>query len=212
MAGGVVVRVIDERVGLSFSAAGPRDVLCKKQTALKPFFEGIVRDLGGTKMSLLLLMTHAFYEPDPVDGGHRYGFGIELGTEGLHNGRLDMLLPLVGHFVPRAIIELRGCGVAVKSAFGPRSAPTRVGDGVALCQEIADLTRCFVIASSDEQPGSCVQVTGESTQRGPSGLPETKTITTVEKCDVGTWTGNVWRFTPGQGRPGLAKDIPSLPR
>ncbi len=209
MPGTVVIRVIDERVGRNFVAPTANDHLCTATTALKPFFEGIVAKLGSDKIALLLLMTHAFYNVDPSDGGHRYGFGVELGAEGLHNGALDVLSPLVGKFAPRAVIELRGCGVAVKSVITtPRM---KVGNGIALCQEIADLTRAIVIASSDEQPGTCEKVIMETTKRGPNGYFVTETATTVEKCAIGDWTGQVWHFTPGAATPKPA-NVPSLPR
>lgn len=195
------IRVIDTRVGSSFKDARTSDIVCTPSTDLDDLF-GRIADAGyHPKLDRLMLFSHAFYEKDAT-GAHRYGFGIELGRQGLHNHNVAALMGrLKGRFANALRgIELRGCAVAVRSEFGTGPAH-RVGDGLALCQLIADTTGTGVLASSAEQPGTCELVTGQATTRS-GGTIGTAAVKESQSCDVGVWNGAVWLFTPGGGGKG----------
>lgn len=201
---GLVVRIIDERVGMSFDPALPGDITVRADTDLNETFAEVADRAYTQKIETLLIMSHGFYETGS-DGHHYYGFGIELGRQNL---KLDTVEGLMGRLAGKFAgatrgIELRGCGVAVKSTVrqGPRQAVVvKVGDGIALCQKIADVCGTGVLASSDEQPGDCGVVRLTGTLRNGQALQQVEIVRNQE-CTLGTWSGKVWLFTPRSTAP-----------
>ncbi len=204
---GLVVRIIDRRVGRSFDPPLANDLVCGPSTDLNDIFAQVADRAYTTKIETLLIMSHAFYEKD--DGGaEHYGFGIQLGQQNLKPDTIEALMGrLRGRFASRGRgIELRGCGAAAKSEFtvhiGGRPL-VKAGDGVKLCQLIADTTDTGVLASTDEQPGSCrVVPAGQVTRIG--GAITSTTAAEVALCEVGVWEGKVWLFTPKSNKPPAA--------
>ena len=201
---GLVVRIIDERVGMSFDPALPSDITVRETTDLNETFAEVADRAYSTKIDTLIIMSHGFYETD-LQGAHQFGFGVELGRQSLRLSNAAALLGrLHGKFASAGRgIELRGCGVAVKSTVqtGTREAVVvKVGDGVALCQLIANVTGTGVLASSDRQPGSCGQFRVTGTQRNGKVLDEVNEVRQAA-CTLDPWSGKVWLFTPNATRP-----------
>jgi hypothetical protein len=190
------IRVIDARVGRSFKDPRPSDIVCERDADLNELFARVADAGYHPKLDLLMIFSHAFYEKDSA-GGHHYGFGIQLGQQGIHNDNVAALMGRLNGRFANALrgIELRGCAVAIRSDFGTGPAH-KVGDGLALCQLIADTTNTGVLASSAEQPGTCEVVTGQMTARA-GGRVTTTEVKETQGCDVGVWSGAVWLFTPG---------------
>ena len=201
---GLVVRIIDKRVGRSFDPPLSTDIVCGPATDLNDIFAQVADMAYAKKIETLLIMSHGFYNLDDK-GRERYGFGIELGQQNLKMGNVEAMLGrLAGRFASAGRgIELRGCGAAARSEFTVHHGGkplVLVGDGIALCQRIADVTGTGVLASSDEQPGPCrVVPAGQPTRI--NGNVGTTPDSEMALCPVGVWEGKVWLFTPKAATP-----------
>lgn len=204
---GIVIRVIDKRVGYSFDPPLPRDLVVGAKTDLNLLFADILDQADGTRIETLILMSHAFYHLD-AKGVERFGFGIQLGQQDI---RLDNVAgffsKLAGRFASeKRGIELRGCGAAAYSKVVSDAGVVSVGDGLSLCQAIANAARTGVLASPDAQPGLCHVVPSAGLTRSGATLTPT-TGTEIGYCEVGSWTGQVWTFTPNAAVDGSAHGV-----
>ena len=167
----IVIRVIDKRVGHSFDPPLPRDLLVSPNSDLNLLFADIMDLAAGKRIKLLILMSHAFYLTD-ARGVERFGFGIELGQQNikLHNAA-TFFGKLAGRFASdRQGIELRGCGAAAYSTVIDAQGVVSIGDGLSLCQLIANSAQTGVLASPDPQPGTCHVVPVAGTRRNGSTI------------------------------------------
>ena len=193
---GIVIRVIDRRVGHSFDPPLPRDLVVGPKSDLNLLFADIFDQADGTRIETLILMSHAFYQPD-AQGMHHVGFGIELGQQ---NITLDNAAGFFSRLANRFAsdlrgIELRGCGAAAYSRVVGAAGIVAVGDGLSLCQAIANAARTGVLASPEAQPGECqVMPTAGMRRSGATITPIAHTE--VGRCALGSWTGQVWTFVP----------------
>lgn len=204
---GVVVRIIDTRMGRSFKTPASFDFVCGPDTPMKQLFADVKKKCGARKIGSLQILSHAIYVPEatiksteyPEGFIERFGFGVEFCSEGIHEATADNFSIFKGMFAAPRGISLQGCGVAATSTV-LRSVGhlhfIRIGDGAALCQKIADAAGTGVVASSDPQPGPCdVEVRTYKVRNGGSvDIVEEKGP--PEKCEAGPWVGNVWLFSP----------------
>ena len=201
---GLMIRIIDSRVGKSFDPPLPTDIVCGPRSDLELVFADVLDQAFTRKIGTMIIMSHAFYETDDT-GAERFGFGVELGRQNIY---LHNAAALFGRFAgkfaePKRGIELRGCGPAARSEFTATrgGAPMlRVGDGIQLCQLIADSAMTGVRASSDAQPGICRVVPTSRTTRSGASIT-TSSGDEVALCKEGVWSGNVWQFSPNATAP-----------
>ncbi len=203
----VNVRIIDSRVGYSFKTPKPLDFKATPKTDIALLFADIVDALRNQKIGLLQILAHGIYRSDET-GRHRFGFGVELGQQNLYASNLrDILGRLAGRFASREMgIELRACAVAQNNAFnepqGDGGVAWRVGDGLAFCQSMADITVTGVLASTENQTNPCDPVAMLVMDRAVSdaGVLFQKSDEEIrnQNCGMGVWDGNVWLFTPGK--------------
>ena len=202
---GIKIRVIDRRVGESFHPQGPYDLVVGPESDLDLLFADIIDKSYGKSIENLILMSHALYRPD-AGGKHHFGFGIELGKNNITLANAASLFSrLRGCFAnPLRGIELRGCSVAAHSRVVGAAGVVAVGDGLSLCQAIADAAQTGVLASAEAQVGACEVMPTAGIRR--SGATITAIAdTTVGRCALGSWTGQVWTFQPNRPADGSGR-------
>ncbi|MBC7430681.1 MAG: hypothetical protein H7345_01300 [Rubritepida sp.] len=193
---GIEIRVIDRRLGESFDPPKPHDLVVGPNSDLDLLFADIFDQSHGTLIENLILMSHALYQPD-AGGQHHFGFGIELGKQNITLVNAAGFFSRLAHRFASNLrgIELRGCGVAAYSRVVGAAGVVAVGDGLSLCQAIANAAQTGVLASPKAQSGEC-KVTPTAGMRR-SGATITPTADTeVGRCTLGSWTGQVWNFLP----------------
>jgi hypothetical protein len=127
----------------------------------------VARGSGGIRR--LIIMAHGY-----EDAGHRGGYGIQLGSDGLTLSTVNLFSALRGLVTS---IILYSCAVA-DTAPGTRM---RAGDGNLLISRLAARSRAYVVASNATQYYSI----GNQTQ----------------PLDFGSWEGDVYLYGPnGQRR------------
>jgi hypothetical protein len=209
---GIVVRVIDTRVGQSFKAPTPLDFVCGPETAMGELFSNIKKKCGIKKIASLQILSHAIYVAEPTIKSEenkegiieRFGFGVSFCREGINEGTANEFSVFKGMFVSLRGISLQGCGVAATSMPLLRAGRlfyVRIGDGASLCQKIADSAGTGVVASSDEQPGPCDVETRTYKVRSGGEVKMIEEKGPPMNCEAGPWKGNVWLFTPNAKAP-----------
>jgi hypothetical protein len=146
---GIVIRIIDTRVGRSFKNPTQFDFTCGPETPMNDLFAEIKKKCGARKIGSLQILSHAIYEPESTIKSpenkegiiERFGFGVSFCSEGINEGTAGNFSAFRGMFASARGIFLQGCGVAATStalkSVG-RLYFVKVGDGAALCQKIAD--------------------------------------------------------------------------
>ena len=204
---GLVIRVIDTRMGRSFKNPAPFDFVCGPETEMTKLFADIKKRCGAKKIASLQILSHAFYVPESTikskenpDGAiERFGFGVQFCSEGINEETAGNFSAFRGMFASARGISLQGCAVAATSTVIKTVGHfhfVRIGDGAALCQKIADAAGTGVVASSDPQPGPCDVEFRTYKVRNGAKVEMIEEKSPPMNCEAGPWSGNVWLFTP----------------
>ncbi|HZF32401.1 MAG TPA: hypothetical protein VE914_01225 [Candidatus Angelobacter sp.] len=209
---GIVIRIIDTRVGRSFKNPTQFDFACGAETRMNDLFAEIKKKCGARKIGSLQILSHAIYEPESTIKSpenkegiiERFGFGVSFCSEGINEGTAGNFSAFRGMFASARGIFLQGCGVAATSTALKGVGHlhfVKVGDGAALCQKIADAAGTGVVASSDPQPGPCDVETRTYKVRSGYDVKIIEETGPPMNCEAGPWNGNVWLFSPKAKAP-----------
>ena len=202
---GIKIRVIDRRLGGSFDPRGSNDLGSARKATWTCYSPTFIDASYGKTIENLMLMSHSLYRPD-AGGKHNFGFAIELGQNNITLAIAASLFSrLRGCFAdPLRGIELRGCRVAAHSRVIGAAGVVAVGNGLLLCQTMADAAQTGVLASPGVQVGAC-KATPTAGIRGSGATITPIADTKVDRCEVGSWTGQVWTFRPNHPANGLGR-------
>jgi hypothetical protein len=120
---GIVIRIIDTRVGRSFKNPTQFDFTCGPETPMNDLFAEIKKKCGARKIGSLQILSHAIYEPESTIKSpenkegiiERFGFGVSFCSEGINEGTAGNFSAFRGMFASARGIFLQGCGVAATS-------------------------------------------------------------------------------------------------
>lgn len=76
-----------------------------------------------------------------------------------------------------------------------------VGDGLSLCQAIADAAQTGVLASPKAQVGECKAMPAAGMRRTDATITPIADIK-FGRCAVGSWTGQMWTSQPNRPADG----------
>jgi hypothetical protein len=187
------VTLLDSRAGKILANPKPDDLVVGPTDSMVKVFDDLGNKFGksGKKIGVLAIIAHGYVDY-AADGATLGGFGIVFCKEDILESNAKEFKRLRNVFASRdnVGIELIGCSVADKSTVMTQGTPT-VGNGVRLCQTIADSAQAWVRVSPDDQ-----QIGGGVTRRRKPG-----TSFEVEEVELpinpGPWEGAVWIFKPG---------------
>jgi hypothetical protein len=188
------VTLLDTRAGKVLANQKPDDRVLGPADSMIKVFDDLGRKFGktGNKIGILGIIAHGYVE-FAADGSTLGGFGIQFCSEDILEGNVREFDRLRRAFVSRSSvgIELIGCSVAATSTAPTPGTPT-VGDGVRLCQMMADAAQTCVRVSPDDQ-----QIGGGLTRRRKPGTNSIEIEEVELPINPGPWEGRVWVFKPG---------------
>ena len=167
----------------NFYSLGPND-------PVGPLFARIVQDVGSDRIEMLSIFSHGYVVKDSRNALHG-GYGVQFGKDDILVQNAEALFAGFKGKCPSGTvgIELVGCEVAARSRV-QNGASVEVGDGIALCTQIAKGADTCVRASPASQIFATVaefsKIVSDPTK------PLGRGSQTGNVVDPGIWEGNVW--------------------
>jgi len=191
----VTIAMIDQRLKPSASQIQLKTpvhhtIIANAQLPLAKVLSKAVTWLGNRKIDTLKICAHGVVITDPRT--HAQLYTIDFCTEGITASSATAFSALKGKFKGTTLpgIELIACG---STDTAQQSSKVLIGQGIALCQAMANAAGAVVKASPD------VQSVGEQTLRANPGDPTSMATEVV--INPGPWEGRVWYFRPGKRGP-----------
>jgi len=170
---GIVVRVLDTRLGDRLYDQEPTDLIVTAQMPIAQIVGAIVGKVGGRRLDRLAIFAHGLYRryDERLQYSHLAGVAVQLGKEDLDFSTVAEFARLKPCFAPGGQIDMFACNMAeTKSADGPARS------GAGLMRRLAALTGATV--------------------RTSDGVHNYRRITYLGAIDRGVWEGNIFLFRP----------------